>query len=624
MTENELLNRLNLGENQDTEFKSGIGGLPKSLWESVSAFANTNGGYLVIGVQEKKGLFEVTGLSNPDAQRKAFWDGHNDLRKLSTPLCHEEDVNLLSINQGTVLSIFIPPATRTQRPVYINGNPLLGTYKRRYEGDYRCIEQEVKQMLRDADDKPQDSQVLPNFDMDDIDLETFKTYRNRFISREPDHPFLALDHQGLLEKLGAWRRDRANKQAGLTVAGLLMFGKEQSLLEAFPFFHLDYQEQLSSDPEVRWNFRLTQDGHWEGNLFNFYSRVYRRLTDELEIPFKLNAEGVRQGETHVHEALREALINCLVHADHQSSRPIKIIKRRAHFELTNPGRLRISVDQLYSGGISDPRNPTMLKMFQMLGLGEKSGSGMPKILRAWKEQAWLMPLVSENLDLDMTTIMLPLISIIPEVVERELKAVVGNYYTGLTELDRLILVMAHQFNSVTNSDIKRFHPQTHPRDIGERLKYLVAQEWLQQFGHGRGTRYHFTGKTAADQPTDNSVHLESDSVHLKNSSVHLTVSEAQRQERLLLIASKISSTKKAKRELMNETILQLCADDYLELRALAKLLNRSSETLRTHYVIPLVERGQLKLRFPDQLNHPQQAYKIVSDEGINMPNRQER
>jgi len=75
---------------------------------------------------------------------------------------------------------------------------------------------------------------------------------------------------------------------------------------------------------------------------------------------------------------------------------------------------------------------------------------------------------------------------------------------------------------------------------------------------------------------------------------------------------------------MNETILQLCADDYLELRALAKLLNRSSETLRTHYVIPLVERDQLKLRFPDQLNHPQQAYKIVSDEGINMPNLHQR
>jgi len=105
---------------------------------------------------------------------------------------------------------------------------------------------------------------------------------------------------------------------------------------------------------------------------------------------------VRRGETHVHEALREALVNTLIHADHQSTRPLIITKYKNGFLFSNPGRLRISLQQLYEGGVSDPRNPNLQKMFQMLGLGEKAGSGFGKMIRAWIEQQWF-PLVSEKL-----------------------------------------------------------------------------------------------------------------------------------------------------------------------------------------------------------------------------------
>jgi len=107
--------------------------------------------------------------------------------------------------------------------------------------------------------------------------------------------------------------------------------------------------------------------------------------------------------------------------------------------------LRISRVQLYEGGVSDPRNPAMLKMFQLVGLGEKSGSGMPKILRAWREQSWLTPLVSEKLDLDYDSDDLPIISLIPEESIRRLKLLVGDAYSYLSELDRFILVLAHRF-----------------------------------------------------------------------------------------------------------------------------------------------------------------------------------
>lgn len=209
--------------------------------------------------------------------------------------------------------------------------------KRNHEGDYRCTEAEVRQMLRDASDKALDQQILEGFGLNDLDEESLAAYRNRFASRDPDHPFLALGNAEFLESIGAFRRDRRAGAEGLTLAGLLMLGRERSLLDALPYYHLDYQEQLSADPDARWTYRLTVDGKWAPNLFNFYYRVFPRLVDGLDVPFRLDSMGTRLEETHVHEALREALVNTLVHADHQSSRAISVIKRPDAFIFANPG-----------------------------------------------------------------------------------------------------------------------------------------------------------------------------------------------------------------------------------------------------------------------------------------------
>ena len=610
-----LLDRINLGEDQDIEFKSADGGFPKEVWKTVSAFANTDGGYIVLGVTENRNRFEISGVRNPHVLIKEFWNNHNNPQKLSFSICDNSDVQTLKIEDRNLVIIKVPRATRTQRPVYINNNPMIGTYKRNHEGDYRCTDAEVRQMLRDANDAPQDIQILEGFDFSDIDAETLKSFRQRFSSREPDHPWLALDDSDLLRQLGGWSRDRSTGKEGLTIAALLMFGRERSILDALPHYQLDYQEQLSDDPETRWTYRLTLDGKWEPNLFNFYYRVYTRLVNDLDVPFQLDKDAVRRGETHVHEALREALVNTLIHADHQSTRPLIITKYKNGFSFSNPGRLRISIQQLYEGGVSDPRNPNLQKMFQMLGLGEKAGSGFGKMIRAWIEQQWF-PLVSEKLELEMTLVVLPMVSMIPENVEKELREIVGDDYCELSELERIILILAHQSGEISNADIQCYSRE-HPRDIGECLKRFVNNGWLERSGRGRGTQYALPHKGQPDLLSliPSSEHYEPSSEHYEPSSEHYEPS-SEHYERLRKIAAPIRDKGRTSKELVEQVILELCSEHYLQLRTLADLLRRAPNSVRNHYVNPMLKQGLLEARYPDEPTHPQQAYRTLLSQGI--------
>ena len=147
----------------------------------------------------------------------------------------------------------------------------------------------------------------------------------------------------------------------------------------------------------------------------------------------------------------------------------------------------------------------------------------------------------------------------------------------------------------------------HPRDIGVRLKQLVTANWLEKAGHGRGTRYRLPVLVQADtaSPT-NSEHLSEGSEHLSEGSEHL---EAEHEAALLQIAENVRNKGKVSKPLMEITILALCASDWLSLKMLAHLLNRTPDSLRNHYITPMLSDGRLQARMPDKPNHPNQAYR---------------
>lgn len=136
-------------EDNRLEAKKATGGLPESLWETYSAFANTLGGVILLGVEEydDKSLHLVD-LPEPEWLIGDFWDTINNPRKVSQNLLTDKDVTVHQIDGKHIIVINVPQASKSEKPIYINGNPFSCTYIRDGDGDYRCTKEEVMLMFK--------------------------------------------------------------------------------------------------------------------------------------------------------------------------------------------------------------------------------------------------------------------------------------------------------------------------------------------------------------------------------------------------------------------------------------------------------------------------------------------
>lgn len=383
-------------ENNRIEAKKALGGLPNSIWETYSAFANTLGGIILLGVEELKDKsLHAVDLSNPTFLIEEFWRIINNPNKVSLNILTEKDVHTENVDGKHIIVIRVPRAERPDKPIYIDGNPMSGTYRRNGEGDYHCTKEEVQAMLRDAASRSQDMLVLENMDMDIFDYDSIRSYRIRMRHSRPGHVWEDLEDDDFLYKLGAVSRGNDGKRYP-TVAGLLMFGHEYEIVKEFPNYFLDYQEQF--DDTTRWTDRIvSSSGDWSGNVYDFYFKVYNRIAQDIKIPFKIK-NGERIDDTPVHTALREALANCIINADYYGRQGLVIVKKRDTITFSNPGNFRIDIEDAKSGGISDPRNTTLIKMFNLIDIGERAGSGIPNIYSIWDKQGWEAPIITEGFE----------------------------------------------------------------------------------------------------------------------------------------------------------------------------------------------------------------------------------
>ena len=617
--------------------REGKGELPDDFWKSYSAMANADGGVILLGVQEKpRGRFKALGLGDIERVRKALWDNLHNRKQISVNLLSEADVESIEVDGKTVLRIRVPRATRQLRPVHVGSNPFGGTYLRRYEGDYAVDEEVVRRLLAERVEDSRDERVLKGFDFSDLDMDTVAAYRNRFAAVRPGHVWTDLPLPEFLERVGAWGKNRDEGYPGLRLAGLLMFGRAEVIRDALPHYMVDFQERSEARAEKRWIDRLVPDGSWSGNVYDFFRKVYQRLTADLKVPFQLR-EGQRRDDTPVHEALREALVNTLIHADYSGRASVLVVKRPDMFGFRNPGRMRIPPALAVLGGNSDCRNRRLQTLFQLVGYGDHAGSGLPKIYKNWAGQHWRRPVLYELAEPEQTLMELRMSSLVPEQAVAELEGHLGSRFRALPELARLALITTCTEGSVNHARLREIST-VHPADITKMLAGLVRDGLLVSDGAGRGMVYFLPWQKqcaillfdAGDQlreadspvisPELSAITPELSAITPELTAPHLDWSALlpELQTMLVEMALPVSKRTRVPPSVLQETVLRLCGGRYLGLRVLAKVLQRDPDDLRKRTLIPMVKAGALKTAFA-ALNDPRQAYAAADSNKANTP-----
>ena len=492
-------------EGNRLEAKRAKGGVPASLWETYSAFANTEGGVILLGVQEDfRGALHIEGLTDADTLLKKFWDGVNNPSKVSANLLTGSDAVIEEVDGLRYIRIAVPRAPRQLRPVYVGKDRERGTYRRSGEGDYHCSPEEVLAMVRDASPAALDALVLEEFSLDALDAESVERFRATLEAVRPNHPWAKLPFEDLLIKLNAAGRVEGEGALHPTRAGLLMFGYEYEIVREYPDYFLDYREMGEG---TRWLDRVvSNDGTRTGGVFDFWSAVVPRLTAGVKRPFALSDTLQRVEDTTMHAALREAFVNALVHADYYGRRGIVALRFPEKVEVANPGGLRIALDAMMAGGVSDARNPTLMKMFGLINACEKAGSGFDTMRRAAREAQAEAPQAQESFNPDRVTVTVylgnaastagPAFSVATaenSLADSVVVPLGEDAVVGLSKDERAVAELGAQEGEFTRRDIEILL-DCGPTKAKGVVSALLARGIIEAKGVGRSTRYVLSGR----------------------------------------------------------------------------------------------------------------------------------
>lgn len=356
-------------------------------------------------------------------------------------------------------------------------------------------------------------------------------------------------------------------------------------------------------------------------------------------------------DTPVHEAIREALANTLVHADYSDRASVLVVKRPDMFGFRNPGLMRIPPAIAIQGGESDCRNRTLHKMLRLVGVGEQAGSGIPKIYRGWASQHWRAPALYERSEpYNQTLLELRMIDLLPADVLASLRKVFGARFDALGQNERLTLAAAATEKVVTHARVREM-TALHPFDITRMFQNLVRDGVLEPHNQGRGSVYCLPGAaipTPEEVFGDSSLHLPGSSLHLGDRSLHLNRGSLHLAEQthdpddqrdangrlvtnqldapvidsldslvppflagLEVLAAEPRAKGKLPTHVMKAAVLEICKGHYITLSCLAQLVQRDPEALRQRYLKHLAKDGKLKLAFPTAPTHAKQAYRTA-------------
>lgn len=461
-------------EHSMLECKEAQSVIPKSLWDTYSSFANTNGGIILLGIKQiSDSNFVVTGVKDPIAMEKDFWASVTNPKTTNINILSTSDVQIITdVSDKKVLMITVPEATNNQKPVFIRG-VMENTYIRNGQGDTKATDRELQALIRNSQSDA-DSFILKDFTIKDLDAATIAAFKTIVISRYPNKEYEKRTDEEFLKELGFYRLDRKTQQYHPTQGCLLFFGKYNSIKDVFPSFHLDFFDYRGAIN--RWNDRVASDepNNVEMNVFNFFNIVYNKLLAADANHFALDNNLMRI-EHSLMTALREALVNTLVHADYRSTNvPIRIEIHNDCFIFKNPGKMLVSIQEFENGGNTICRNNIVMQGFRATGFAERQGMGGKEIISVAMNNKLMLPSINTNL---MFT-------------ELKFWKIDAASYPDLSKDEQEILrLVLNSKQAISKKEIEQNFSELSERKIRSALEKLIKAGKIVPIGKARATKY---------------------------------------------------------------------------------------------------------------------------------------
>lgn len=618
------------GETNTLEAKKTNQAIGDSVMQSICAFANTAGGYLLLGVSEpddKHDEFWVSGVSNTDELLSQIQNNCRTQFNQSIPI----DMGLATIDNKTVIAIKVDELPNTNKPCAFiakgkNGKNFTktGVWLRGINNDYEATLDELKPLLLASAGLSHEQMVLDGVSFDDIDPKHLERYRKLRKQVKPNATELDFDDEELLLAL-----DVAVKKDGNiypNVAGLLLFGRDMALRRLMPMARVDYIRHAGTVWAEDSQQRFLHTNDLREAIITMIPKLEANIIDDLPKHFYLPPNSLSRADTPIlpQAVVREAVVNMLMHRDYATNRPSQINRFSDRIEFTNAGYSLKPVEQIVEGQKgSELRNPIIAQVLYDLTFAETKGSGITIMNRGLKN-AGLSPIVFKSVrKYNECEIVLRLQKLIDEDDMAWLE-----HFGALTDKEAEVLILVKKMGQITNKDIQ-INIGLETLKASSILKKFCAKGQLIKHGKGNAMSYTLHPSLTANNPStghndlntglnesstgisltgneSNTGHNDLNTGHNEPSTGH---NDLNNDENLKTIAELSLIKKRLAPQQMQQLIEQLCEHRFLTAKELADLLNRDIHALRKRHLTPMVEQNRLQLAYPDTPQHPNQAYK---------------
>jgi len=604
----------------------------RSIMETVCAFANepnAGGGYLLLGVAPGDHpdiqKYMITGIENTDKMQLDLSSQCNTI--FNKPVRVEMQVEKLE--DKNVIVVFVPELSHKEKPVYFvkDGFPK-GAFRRIGSSDVVCTDTDIPVFF--SDERSYEKMVVKGSSLEDRDEKAIEMYRRLRARINPAAEELSYSDDELLEALSCV--NPKNKEE-LNLTGLLLFGSSKAQRKFLPMFRADYirvpGNSWIESADVR--FRTID---MRGSIFSLVYRLVDAVNADLPKGFML-PEGTLQAESVglPIAALREAIVNSLMHGSFREQRPIQIRRFDNRIEIENAGYSLKPADELGQPG-SIPRNPALAQILHDTNLAETKGSGIRAMRRLMKTAHLAPPTFESNRSGNsFTTILLLHNFLNPE----DLKWLTRFNALSLNDAQRMALIFVRELGAIDNTTYRQFgdcdtlHASADLRKLkdngllegrkGGRSTYYVATSMLL---NTYGEPIIMDGEVvnpygAPANPYGAPVNPYGEAVNPYGERVDLTtnsstISTPRTYENLLAelpedMKEQIRGLKKREKDPSKifNLIEQLCCIRAYRLVDLSTLLKRKQDTL-AEYLKVLLDDEIIGYRFPEMIRHPEQAY----------------